>query len=269
MKRIVIGFLLAAAPHPAWADCPSLPFALTNGTIANADQVMADLNCLMTKSSFTGPVSISGAASWPPILEVDGIGRFVSPNNGSTGGVVIRDAAGDPDGNYLQFVNNANSSQYATIRALKTGGLVLYGGNVGIGGTYGTGLLLYVNGASGGIGAWSNISDGRLKTNVQPITDALQYVTRLQGVRYQWLPKADRSLAKSAALPESSPQVGFIAQDVAKIIPEAVNTPANADEPYSLKPTDIIPFLVESIKAQQAQIKSLEDRIDKIDSRSR
>ena len=51
-------------------------------------------------------------------LDVEGWGRFVTPgtigatNHGSTGGLIIRASAGSNDINYLQFVNNAGTSQY-------------------------------------------------------------------------------------------------------------------------------------------------------------
>jgi len=71
---------------------------------------------------------------------------FTSPNSGSTGGVRIRDAAGDPDAAYLQFINNAANSQLGYVRGLKAGGLtfgtnaveaarILSDGKVGIGTT--------------------------------------------------------------------------------------------------------------------------------------
>ncbi len=68
-------------------------------------------------------------------LDVNGYGRFVSPNGGSTGAVIIRDASGNPNAAYLQFTNNADSVEYADIRGLAAGGMALNGGNVGIGTT--------------------------------------------------------------------------------------------------------------------------------------
>jgi hypothetical protein len=68
-------------------------------------------------------------------LDVEGIGRFLSPNTSTTGGVVIRDAAANPNAAYLQFVNNGNTVQYGYVQGLAAGGLNLDGGNVGIGDT--------------------------------------------------------------------------------------------------------------------------------------
>jgi len=57
-------------------------------------------------------------------LDVNGIGVFVSPASGTTGGVVISDAPGNPGSAILQFTNNDRSAQY--------GYIVGYGNNAGI-----------------------------------------------------------------------------------------------------------------------------------------
>ncbi|HAM88683.1 MAG: hypothetical protein US83_C0003G0077 [Candidatus Falkowbacteria bacterium GW2011_GWC2_38_22] len=75
-----------------------------------------------------------GTTSPGTTLDVNGTGRFVSPDVGTTGGIVLRDNVSN-DGNYLQFVNNAGTSQYSYIQGLSSGGLAFMGGNVGIGTT--------------------------------------------------------------------------------------------------------------------------------------
>ncbi len=80
---------------------------------------------------------------WP--LSVAGAGSFVSPHVGSTGGVIIRDAPGDPNAAYLQFTNNAEALELGHIQGLQGGGLSMMGGNVGIG-TNAPASALSVNG---------------------------------------------------------------------------------------------------------------------------
>jgi hypothetical protein len=70
-------------------------------------------------------------------------------------------------------------------------------------------------------GAWTNyttVSDGRLKTNVVPIGDALGLVNRLNPVYFDW----DRSNPRTQSF-EQKHQVGFIAQEVETVLPEVVN----------------------------------------------
>lgn len=61
-------------------------------------------------------------------LDVEGIIRALSPNSGSTGAIIIRDAAGDPGACYLQAVSNDNLTQYGYIRL--NSGTANFSGNI-------------------------------------------------------------------------------------------------------------------------------------------
>ncbi len=133
-----------------------------------------------------------------------------------------------------------------------------------IGGGGQPGWLFTVDGQPGGAASWAVYSDARLKTNIAPLKNALATVLQLQGVSYNWLPPASRSLGKTLHLPEA-PQVGFIAQDVAKVVPEAVVAPADPKNGlYGLMESKLIPLLVEAIKAQQAEITALQAQVAKL-----
>jgi hypothetical protein len=84
-------------------------------------------------------------------------------------------------------------------------------------------------------------SDARLKTNVEPLTDSLAKVEGLRGVSYEWL--------------RGGREIGFIAQEVHKEIPEAVHYDGAL---YLLEPTRLIPHLVEAVKALSARVTELE-----------
>ena len=75
-----------------------------------------------------------GTASPAVPLDVEGHGRFVSPANGSTGTVILRQPAGDASGTHVQFVNNANSAQTGVIHVSNAGNMDINatGGKVGI-----------------------------------------------------------------------------------------------------------------------------------------
>jgi len=48
-------------------------------------------------------------------------------------------------------------------------------------------------------------------------------------------------------------ELGFIAQEVEKVAPEAVTAPKKgASDLYSLKESELVPFLIEAVKEQQA-----------------
>lgn len=98
------------------------------------------------------------------------------------------------------------------------------------------------------IGFVSSLSDARLKENVQPLNNALQSVSQLQGVSFDWKKDGKHS-------------VGFIAQEVEKVLPSAVTERELAfDEGQSYKTVEynqVIALLVESIKELKAEIDEL------------
>ena len=130
-------------------------------------------------------------------------------------------------------------------------------GNVDVNSTQTT-YQFYVNGSAAGTLAWINASDGRLKTGVTKIADPLGLVSRLRGVRFQWKPADQREVGKSLSLPVGEPQIGFIAQEVAAVVPEAVVAPkAGSTDTYSMREGNLIPILVEAVKEQQVEIEQL------------
>jgi len=95
----------------------------------------------------------------------------------------------------------------------------------------------------GGAVAWSNLSDRRLKTDVQPSSRGLDFVRKLQPVDY---------VLKDSGKPDT----GFIAQDVESIDPAfaGINKPTHEGDAYSLAYTAFIPSLVKSIQELDLKI---------------
>lgn len=89
-------------------------------------------------------------------------------------------------------------------------------------------------------------SDIRLKENFEPMSNALDLVTQLNGFYYTW--KKDAGTDKPRKL-------GFIAQEVEKVIPELVKT--DSEGMKSVDYVSVVPVLVEAIKHQQKQIDEL------------
>jgi hypothetical protein len=101
-------------------------------------------------------------------------------------------------------------------------------------------------------------SDARFKTNITPIENPLQKVLRLRGVKFDWNKKAfpDRSFSDSRA-------IGFIAQEVEKVLPEVVQTEKTAEGYMAVQYDKVVALLVEAIKEQQKQINSLKAELKK------
>jgi hypothetical protein len=101
-----------------------------------------------------------------------------------------------------------------------------------------------------------HLSDARLKTNIRPIDDALGLVSRLAGHRFDWRRGGGSDL-------------GFVAQEVQDVIPEAVRI--TADGSLAVKYDVLAAPLAEAIKqqsqliaAQQAEIAVLGRQIDQL-----
>jgi hypothetical protein len=53
MKRVLVALFLVMLGSPAWANtCPSYTYTLTNGTTADASQVMSNFNTIMNCASY-------------------------------------------------------------------------------------------------------------------------------------------------------------------------------------------------------------------------
>ncbi|WP_369048492.1 tail fiber domain-containing protein [Tenacibaculum sp. UWU-22] len=113
---------------------------------------------------------------------------------------------------------------------------------------------LYVNGTAGGTSAYVNTSDARLKTDVTPLKNALDKVMQLQGVTFNW--DKNRTVGKKLDL-DNKNHIGFIAQQIEKVLPQVVNTDTSKEKIKSVAYSDVVPVLVEAIKAQQKIINQL------------
>ncbi len=127
-------------------------------------------------------------------------------------------------------------------------------GNVGIGTTSPGNYKLYVAGNAYATGRWES-SDKRWKKNITPLENALDKVSQLQGVSYEW--KVDEYPEKGFT---EDTQIGLIAQDVEEVIPELVHT--DNDGYKSVSYGKITAVLVEAVKELKAQNEELRAEIE-------
>ncbi len=126
-------------------------------------------------------------------------------------------------------------------------------GNVGI--TTSPSRKLFVNGDAGGTTGWFNDSDARLKKNVVTIDNALGKVDKLRSVQFEW---------KDAANHPEGKQIGFIAQEAQKIIPEVVS---KKGEHLSMQYAPITALLVEAVKELKAENDQLKNKLTAFETR--
>ena len=104
--------------------------------------------------------------------------------------------------------------------------------------------------AASDIIAYGSPSDRRLKENIKPIESALDKAMKLEGVTFDW--------KESDSILKLKEDVGFIAQDVQKVIPELVRE--NENGMLSMRHQGIAPILLEAIKELKAEIDLLKSK---------
>ena len=98
-------------------------------------------------------------------------------------------------------------------------------------------------------------SDYALKENINPISNALDKVSQLGGYSFDW---KDTHLEDRGGLDDmfvKKSDVGIIAQEVQKVLPEAVGK--REDGTLGVRYELLVPLLVESIKELKEEIQSL------------
>jgi len=112
-------------------------------------------------------------------------------------------------------------------------------------------------------------SDKRLKENVESIDNALNKVLSLNGVTYTW----NQTANELAGYDMSKRHVGVFAQDVERVLPEAVapapfdvseGKSASGEEYLTVKYEKMVPLLIEAMKEQQSQIEALKAEIQQL-----
>ena len=124
-------------------------------------------------------------------------------------------------------------------------------------------IKLYIEGGiqcSKDIVAFANVSDKRFKTNITSFDiNDIDIVNKLNPVRFIW---KDNLFNSNMA---NKPDIGFIAQEVKEVIPEAVSVCKiemnNIDYNY-IKYERIIPYLVNNIKYLNNKIVELENKLN-------
>jgi hypothetical protein len=263
MRRLVFSLatfaLTAMSASFAQAACSPYPYTLTNGTTADASQVMANFNCAASLGgpTFSGGIGIidglAGTGNQFVTLQTTDYGAsnpffFIKPDNTSS-----HPWAGSWNIGTWNGSSTSGSIQFQTAVASFTQ-------SVGVGVSNPT-TTFQVNGTASGTSSWQIVSDRRLKQDITPVRDGLSMLSKLHPVRFRWRPEAERSIGQSLNLPENEQQIGFVAQDVEKVVPEAVSLPTDPTVPYTLKEDNLMPVLVAAVKEQQVEIKNQQAEI--------
>lgn len=91
-----------------------------------------------------------------------------------------------------------------------------------------------------------SLSDQRFKTNISLISNPESILSSIRGVRFHWKDS-------------EKPDIGLLAQEVIKVLPEAVD--GDVEEGLRVSYDKLIPVLIESIKRLQQRVEDLESII--------
>ena len=191
------------------------------------------------------------------------------------GRFVVGDVFGREDNNEKAHGNSVTDSDYVLIaypNDIDGGDDNTFKGRVGInkyrpdtelhvkgtisGSAFGPILSTTISGSlinsSGDIVAFQS-SDKRLKDNLTHILNPIEKVKQISGYEFDWNDKQDIYKGHD---------VGVIAQEVEKIMPELVRDNSNGYK--AVKYEKLVPLLIESIKDQQKQIDELKKKLEEL-----
>ena len=222
---------------------------LTNATAIGAFATVGESNALVlgcTNCQFgTSPPNV-GIGNANPNAKLD----IIVPNTAGAHNLLFFGDTVGGSGDIARFIYNASTPPFPLTLVLNNRPFFISGGNVGIG-TNAPDNLLTVNGSADkpGGGSWGTFSDGRLKTVEATYNAGLDAVLKLTPVRYRYKEQ------NSMGIKDDQEHVGFVAQDVEKVIPEAVSRNSQG---YLLVNNDPIQWtMLNAIKQQQAEIEAL------------
>ncbi len=193
--------------------------------------------------------------------DIDGrLWRTAGVNNCASLGAIPRN---DASANFIcsQIYDNGTTTSIglgsATTQTWTSGGAQfgLAGDNI----TNPTNYRLYVVGWTRAQG-YIATSDERLKTNTKVIENASDKILKISGYTYNW-----KNEGKENKEIDKNKQAGFLAQEIEKVLPEAVAK--NSDGSYGLNYNAIMPLLTEGIKEQQRTINQLKLEVEELKSK--
>ena len=270
-------------------DASSVAFG-TGGTVAYTANKLS-VFAATTSSELAGVISDetgSGALVFAntPTLVTPNIGAATGTSLTATGGGVLVRAASTQDGieirgraggtgNWEVILTPTTLTADRTFTFPDHTGTILSTGSTSTSVQFGSfGVGTAASGTTGEIRATNAItsfySDERLKTDITEISGALDKVMQLRGVTFR-----ANELAESYGYNSDKEQVGVIAQDVEKVLPQIV-VPAPFDlmqlqegieisrsgENYkTVHYEKLVPLLIQAIKEQQVMIEELQKKV--------
>jgi hypothetical protein len=194
-------------------------------------------------SNLTGVVTTGGNATIGNDLTVNG-DLSVALTTTLTGAATVNGAATFTNGLTVNTAGNFTVTRPTTIsNSLTVTGGINQTGNMAI-----TGALT----VTGDITAFFT-SDAGFKEHLEKIPDALDKVSEINGYTFDW-----NETARKRSIGRDTTDVGVVAQEIEKVIPEVVTT--RPDGYKAVNYEKLVPLLIEAIKELKEKVERLEAR---------
>jgi len=166
---------------------------------------------------------------------------------GSTGKVLIN-ATTDLSGAGEQFTVDTNTTGFAQFMRQQNNsgyGLGIQGQNSVYFYATGGGIVGIISN-NGTTTTYATTSDQRLKTNITDAADAAALIEGIKVRSFDWISD------------NSHQRYGMVAQELAKVVPEAVHTPVDPNEMMAVDYSKLVPLLVKEITSLRARVAALD-----------
>jgi hypothetical protein len=194
---------------------------------------------------YTAPAITDSSTAGTERMRIDSSGNLLVGTTSAAGVLSVKQSSATVYSNCLSLIDNASTNKWGIL--VDSGTTRLYFG-------YNAVSKSYIDQVTG---AYTAVSDSRLKENVEPLSAGLSEVLQLNPVTYNF--KSDETKAN---------QVGLIAQEVLEVIPEVVGVPIDeTNGSYGINYAGLTPVLVKAIQEQQAMIEELKAKVAALEAR--
>ena len=208
-------------------------------TVVGASGLSTGYGNFLVKNTLETGISLGAYSNLYTWIQgnVFGSGTATISINPSGGNVNIGDTNGFSDTRFYIKAQGTTSSTYAIVTKQSNGSTDLF-----VIRDDGYGFLKAA--------AWAYGSDRRIKENINYIQTGLDKILALKPATFDYIDGVKNN-------------IGWIAQDVQEVIPEAVNTISEINDQLTLKSDYIVPYLVKAVQELSQQNQDLKSRLDK------
>ena len=108
-------------------------------------------------------------------------------------------------------------------------------------------------------------SDQRVKKDIQPLVYGIETLQQLNPVQYKHCSSSFENGILVIKEDDFTPSIGFLAQEVAQVVAEAVSVPPDESTAlWSMSYEKLIPVVVKAMQEQQEIIESQQQQIDQL-----